>query len=321
MLSDLPGPVAIVAHDAGGANQLLAWLDAATADRLRPCLVGPALALWQRAGRGPVLSLEEALDGAAVLLSGTGWASDLEHDARRLARQRGIHAIAVLDHWTNYPARFERHGSVVLPDELWVTDEEALALARATFPEVPVRLQPNAYLAAQVAEVHARAASCAPGEPPHVLYVLEPIRAAWGAPPELDGREGEFAALDFFMSGLDRAGVPRHSRIRLRPHPSDPPGKYDAWLAHQGELGLDIALDTHDTLAAALGWADTVVGCQTYAMVVALAAGRRVISTVPPWAPPCVLPQSGIEHLSAVAPFYRRMPLSEPHALTTQVSP
>lgn len=303
MIHELQAPLAIVAHDAGAANHLLAWLDAAPAlPALRPCLAGPALALWQRAGHGPVLALDEALDGAATLLSGTGWASDLEHEARRLARQRGIDSIAVLDHWTNYPARFERGGEVVLPDALWVSDADALALARATFPDVPVTQQPNAYLAAQVAEVQATLHT----GPARVLYVLEPIRDAWGAPPELDGRAGEFAALDFFIAGLERMNLARTSCIRLRPHPSDPPGKYAAWLNRQTAAGLDIGLDSQGSLAAALGWADTVAGCQTYAMVVALAAGRRVISTVPPWAPPCVLPHAGIEHLT--------------QALTTQVS-
>jgi len=41
-----------------------------------------------------------------------------------------------------------------------------------------------------------------------------------------------------------------------------------------------------------------VVGCESFALVVALAAGRRVCSTLPPWAPPCRLPQPGIVRLA-----------------------
>jgi hypothetical protein len=317
MLNDLSMPVALVAHDAGAANHLLAWLAACEQPiELRPCLAGPALALWQKAGRGPVMTLEQALEGAATVLSGTGWASDLEHAARIGARDRGLHSIAVIDHWTNYPARFERAGVVVLPDELWVADAEAAALARTSFPGVPVRQQPNLYLAAQVAEVHALEGggkSRAADGRTHVLYLLEPIRDAWGALAE----PGEFAALDYFMARLDAvqphpagglaaAGPGAASVIRLRPHPSDPPGKYDAWLARHG--AHDIGLDPHAGLAQALAWSDTVAGCQTYAMVVALAAGRRVISTVPPWAPPCVLPQPGIVRLSVVPPHAAEPP-------------
>ena len=109
---------------------------------------GPAAALWQ-AAQLPVPSLatlEQALEGTTALLSGTGWASDLEHQARRLARKRGLRSIAVIDHWVNYSSRFERHGAIVLPDEFWVADEDALAEARRCFPGRKVILQPNTYL-------------------------------------------------------------------------------------------------------------------------------------------------------------------------------
>ena len=52
-------------------------------------------------------------------------------------------AIAFLDHWTNYPERFLRKGIQHLPDELWVGDEDTERLARADFPNVPIRLVPN----------------------------------------------------------------------------------------------------------------------------------------------------------------------------------
>jgi hypothetical protein len=298
MIADLDSPLALVAHDAGAANHMLAWLRDAGPVRLAPSLGGPALALWQREyGAAPLAGLEGALEGARTLLSGTGWASDLEHEARRLARRKGVRSIAVLDHWTNYRARFERGGETILPDEIWVSDEHALALANAAFPTVRVVRQPNAYLAGLVREVAGLPrAAAAPGRP-RLLYVLEPIRDAWGEREQ----PGEFAALDFFIEHLDRLGLDGKPELRLRPHPSDPPGKYAAWIARQG--GGRVALDPAPTLAAALAWADVVAGCQTYAMVVALAAGRRVVCSIPPWAPACVLPHAGIVALSALPPW------------------
>jgi hypothetical protein len=297
MLAELQAPLALVAHDAGAANHLLAWLNAGDLGEgaILPCLDGPALTLWQRSGqRHSLLGLDETLKEGATLLSGTGWASDLEHEARRQARERGIPTIAVIDHWTNYRERFVRYGEVVLPDQVWVTDPHAAELARELLPGVPVQLQPNRYLQAQVAEVQALQAPPAPG--PRVLYVLEPIRDAWGELPQ----PGELSALDFFAEHLAALDLDAATPIRLRPHPSDPPGKYDAWLARHRHRHLDVALDDSPSLAAGLAWADTVAGCQTYAMVVALAAGRRVVSTVPPWAPPCVLPHPEIIRLSAL---------------------
>lgn len=282
-------PLAVVAHDAGAANHMLAWL-ADEAD-LRPALTGPALALWRQArGDGPQMSTAEALDGAATLVSGTGWASNHEHDARRMARERGIRSIAVIDHWTNYRARFVRDGETVLPDEIWVSDPHARAMAEGLFEGVKVVEKPNAYLAAQLRQVLELETAHPAGS--RVLYVLEPIRQAWGELPEA----GEFAALDFFADHLDLLDLGPNTQVRLRPHPSDAAGKYDAWLSRRADPRF--ALDREPALAAALAWSGVVAGCQTYAMVVALASGRKVFSTIPPWAPPCILPHPGIIKLS-----------------------
>jgi hypothetical protein len=290
MIEGLHRPLAVVAHDAGAANHILAWMEG---EQPALCLAGPAEALW-RVRHGEVLhiALDAAISGAATVITGTGWASTLEHDARRLARQKGITSVAVIDHWTNYPDRFIRDGEQVLPDEIWVTDGYAQTIAQSAFPGVRVLNQPNAYLAKLVDEVVSQQLSFPTSALDRVLYVLEPIRQAWGELAE----PGEFAALDYFIAHRALAGIAPGAEIRLRPHPSDPPGKYDAWLERQGNPR--ITLDQAPTLAAGLAWANAVAGCQTYAMVVALACGRTVISTIPAWAPPCVLPHLGIIRLS-----------------------
>jgi hypothetical protein len=295
----LARPLTVVAHDAGAANHIFAWLDG---EQPALCLAGPARALWQaryqKTGRGsvqyslPESGLEAALAGAATVITGTGWESSLEHDARKLARGQGIRSIAVIDHWTNYADRFVRNGEQVLPDEIWVSDPYAAEIAQAAFPTVRVVQQANAYLAGLVAEIESRQQPAAAQGNDCVLYVLEPIRHLWGELAE----PGEFLALDYFMANLQCAPIAADADIRMRPHPSDPPGKYDAWLARQANPR--VSLDRSASLADALAWSNVVAGCQTYAMVLALACGRTVISTIPAWAPPCTLPQLDIRHLS-----------------------
>lgn len=289
---ELASPLAVAAHDAGAANLIIGWLRGRRDLEVRTCLAGPAVGLWTTAfGEPQILPPAEALRGAAALLSGTSYASELEHQARALAKAQDIHSIGVIDHWVNYPDRFLRAGSRVLPDEIWVADEDALAIAAACFPGIAVRQQPNLYLADLVAQV--RVADCEPhpATARRVLYALEPIRHAWTA----GGTAGEFQALDYFVQCGRQLGLDGTAEIRLRPHPSDPPGKYDAWLARHADWNLRI--DPSASLAQSIAWADTVVGCETYALVVGLAAGRRVVSTLPPHAPRCRLPMKGIIHL------------------------
>ena len=50
--------------------------------------------------------------------------------ARDLAKQKGISTIGVIDHWVNYKERFVLNGVELLSDEIWVTDDEALILAK-----------------------------------------------------------------------------------------------------------------------------------------------------------------------------------------------
>ena len=118
----LATPTAVVCHDAGAASLILGWLKADNNLLTRVFFQGPAEVLWRSCFpcRPLCSSLEEALDGAHFLLSGTGWASALEHRARLMANARGIHSVAVLDHWINYAERFERDGYVQWPDEVSV---------------------------------------------------------------------------------------------------------------------------------------------------------------------------------------------------------
>lgn len=285
LIIDLPAPVAVVCHDAGAANQIVSWLRADGAPgRIRPYMAGPARKIWMEAFAGQDLmpSMSEALAGAASLLSGTGWASDLEHEARRAARRSGMRSAAMVDHWVNYEARFVRGGSKLLPDEIWVVDDYALALAQKAFAGCDVRLKEDAYARQMVAGV--RPIAQVHGN--RLLYLLEPMRNDWGR-----HEQGEFQALDYLLARLPDLDLPQDTVVTLRPHPSDPPGKYADYL--HGPHAYRIELD-EGSLADALSSARWVAGCESFALTLALRAGRTVFCSLPPWAPACRLPHADL---------------------------
>ena len=291
--SELASPLAVAAHDAGAANLIIGWLRGRGDLEVRTCLAGPAVDLWTAVfGKPQIRSPIEALLDAATLLSGTSYASNLEHQARAQAKASGIHSIGVIDHWVNYPDRFLRDGNQVLPDEIWVADEDALAIASDCFPGIAVRQQSNLYLTELVAQVRMAGFDARPAAVRRVLYALEPIRHEWAK----GDVAGEFQALDYFIQRGRQLGLDETAEIRIRPHPSDLPWKYDTWLARHAD-NYNLRIDPSASLAQSIAWADTVVGCETYALVVALAAGRQVVSTLPPHATRCRLPLKGIIHL------------------------
>lgn len=297
MIHSLRKPIAVVVHDAGAANHILAMIKNLGNEPIRVCAKGPALTIWKIYFPHANFfdNVENTLDGAATLISGTGWASNLEHDARKIAKNLRIKSIAMVDHWTNYSARFIRDGVEVLPEDIWVTDEHAKALAIQTFPNVNIIQILNLYLDTLVKEVHKFECLQSKRDTNNLLYVLEPVRDAWGP----GNVAGEFVALNYFISNLELLGLGHDLTIRLRPHPSDPIGKYDQWIEDQ--KNVQIFLDENRSLAEAIACADVVVGCQTYAMVIALAAGKKVFSSNPPNVLPCLLPQKGIVSLSSLS--------------------
>ena len=292
----LRSPVSVVCHDAGAANLVFAWLrewaEAGLLDKheFKILLQGPAKKAWQLEPV-PLLQMQlhtelsSALTGCQSVLTGTGWASSLEHDARQLAATLHIPSIAVIDHWVNYNQRFERDGVEVFPNQIWVSDFYAAELATKLFKDITIVELPNTYLKNLVKRI-----APVPKDCKNLLYVLEPIRNDWGR-----GELGEFQALDFFVNSLEMVVGQEPVHITLRPHPSDPPDKYNDWL--KAHSSLDIALDHHNELSGAIAQARWVVGAETFAMVVASAAARKTYSSLPPWANRCSLPISEIIHL------------------------
>ena len=295
----------MVAHDAGAARLLFSWLQPLQR-QLRFFVQGPALQILEkeRPDINACERLEACLDRRQLLLTGTGWSSDLEHRARMCAAQRNIPSIAVLDHWVNYQERFEREGRIALPDGIWVADAEASTLARKQFPELPVQELPNHWLNQLIADVmrsrsthethkHQRAAG-------NLLYLLEPLRDhATGEP---NGQE--FAALDYWLEQLPELITDGHIQedrqtlqLRLRPHPSEAPGKYESWIRNHRHA-WPLQLDPHPSLAASLAHADLTFGCETQALVAAMACDLPAFSTLPPTAPPCRLPHRQLRHLA-----------------------
>lgn len=284
--------LAVIAHDAGGAEILSSYVRR----EKPPCLLalaGPALKVFERKlGRLETVALERAVAESTSVLCGTGWQSDFEFSAVKLARRLGKPVTSYIDHWVNYRERFVRNGETCLPDEIWVGDADALALAGREFPGTPVRLVANPYFEDVKAEVLAETA-CAPrGERAarEILYICEPVRD-----PTLYGYT-EAEPLRYLLANVAALdAVP--GRVVLRLHPSESPDKYD-WAVSPAPVS--VVMGGSGTLAADLARADLVAGCNSAALVVGTLVGKRVVTCIPPGGKPCALPQAGIERLQDI---------------------
>jgi hypothetical protein len=285
--------ITVVCHDAGGAEIVSSYIRQTGLECLY-VVEGPACKIFERKlGLIQTLPLEVAIRQSSSILCGTSWQSDIEINAIKLARSLGKRSIAFLDHWVNYRDRFIRMDEIFLPDEIWVGDAMAEAMAKKIFPRLPVTVIDNPYMRdirQELAEIKMQRV------PNHesisLLYVCEPVSEHallrhgnarfWGY------EEGD--ALRYFLSNVSALGRPIE-RILIRPHPSERTEKY-IWA--QQEFELPIEMGGVRTLLEEIIDSDVVLGCESMAMVIGLLAGKKVVSCIPPGGRACVLPHTEI---------------------------
>lgn len=295
--------IAVVSHDAGGAEILSSWLRQSQESY---CLVlgGPAKAIFQRKlGDCQCRPLEQAIELCEWVLCGTSWQSNLEKQAIAQAKMANKKVVAYLDHWVEFEGRFKNQGITMYPDEIWVGDVDAEKIARKLFPDATVVLKLNPYFEDLQLELAATKESPRDAQKYSVLYVCEPLseQALLQYGDERYFGYTEEDALRFFFENIDTLGR-AVSEIKIRPHPSESKDKYE-WARQANSLVIETA--STKTLIEQIVESDVVVGCESMAMVVALLAKKRVISSIPPGGQVCGLPQASIEHLQLLVTKYR----------------
>ncbi|MBW0434113.1 hypothetical protein HGB47_10845 [Leptospira yasudae] len=287
--------IAIVSHDAGGAEILSSYVKK-YADQYSYVLEGPAVNVFERKlGKIHIVSLEDAILKSEKVITGTSWQSDIEKRAISRAKSKGIKVASFLDHWVNYRERFTYKDQLVLPDEIWTGDDEAKKLAQAEFPNAKVYLLENPYFESLQDELSLfKTKKKTEGD--DLLFVCENIKdhseREHGSPSYWGFTEED--AIDFFFENIKKITNRLNSCV-FRPHPSDPSGKYD-WVLKKYDF-YPVQISNEKTLFEQIAQADIVLGCESMAMVMGLLAGKKTISCIPPQGKKISLPQKNIIEL------------------------
>lgn len=221
----------------------------------------------------------------------------LPEEAAILLRTVQVHLLdtsAMLDHWVNFESRFRRGGVMSLPDEIWVVDDIALALAKESFA-VPTKKVENYYFREILAEA-ALISSSKRSDPQcdRVLFLCEPIEqcaATFHASDYYGYTETE--ALQFAIDNISL--ITRNPfELLIRPHPSEPNKSYESIRSTDSRLTV---VSRGRSLVQDIVESTIVIGCESMAMIVAIELGKRVISCIPPRGKRCSLPHREIVHL------------------------
>lgn len=134
--------IGIAANDVGGAQQIYNLMK--TLDKPFVALLnGPAIKVFENGNINyQLLKSESDLLECELVITGSGWMSNLEFNVLRLCQLNLIPCLTILDHWVNYRARFSRDFDLV-PNMLAVTNQLALSFAKKEFLKTPIFLIPD----------------------------------------------------------------------------------------------------------------------------------------------------------------------------------
>lgn len=291
--------VGVVCHDAGGAEIVSEWLLQSGLD-FNCCLAGPALEIFKYKFKDiNNITLDLLINKSDWLLCGSSWQSNLEKDAIKHSIKAKKRSVVCLDHWINYEDRFTADGVLTLPNELWVFDRHAYQIATELFTNVTIKKIDNPYfqkIKLDLEDAYRNGINI----DVDILYVCEPVKEhamiKYGDENFLGYTEE--SALNFFF---DNIGILPFNvnRVVVRPHPSEPKGKYDWVLSYKTDI-LDITIGGDSSLISEIVRSKCIVGCESMAMVVGILAGKIIYSSIPNHGRPCVLPHPEILSLASI---------------------
>jgi len=247
--------IGIAAHDAGGAEQI-SWLLRNLPQKVLAYIDGPAKRIFENSGIlfDRVDQLSEVME-CDLVITGSGWMSQLEVTAIKEAKLRNIPCITVLDHWVNYLERFGKDEESQ-PQILAVTNSVALHMAQEKFPNKVVWLLPDFQI-----ENYQKAIKDAKNISTRALVLLEPTSTI----------DSMFAIDNFVIKDLIESAILLKqarglSTILIRPHPShmDDPSIVDKLNGFPGEFEISKSASLLEDLEIS----EVVLGLSSYALYI-----------------------------------------------------
>lgn len=297
--------IGIISHDAGGAEILSSWVkDNYNKYDFIFFLDGPAKSIFEKNLKTNNINKDnlctnEFINLCDFLICGTSWQSNLEKNFIRACKIKRKKIISILDHWINYRERFILDGKIILPNEIWVTNDYAFEIADSVFRDVKVKQIKDHYSNILKKKILKYSKMNLSKETQKILYVCEPIREhaeiQYGDENYLGYTEE--SAVRYFLENLNLLDMTL-KKILIRPHPSEQSIKYN-WLIDEFQE-LNIEISSKNELIEEILSSDAVIGCESMALVIGMLAEKRVISSIPPGGRECVLPHQSIEKLKDI---------------------
>lgn len=170
--------------------------------------------------------------GYDVVVCGTSLHAPLERRLIALARETGIPTVAYCDMGWAIDRRLREGDDWMLPDRLWVPDDETkAAAAEVRWPRpLPIDIVGNT----MIDDLIRRRAGAAAGQGAHIRFVSEPASIEFP-----NARVDEFACAETLLAAVRSVG---ETPVVIRTHPAEPQEAWRRWTYARRDRG--VALDT-----------------------------------------------------------------------------
>ena len=261
--------ILLCSHDAGGANLLLAWALAHPENSYEALLSGPAINIYETSKLNYTQheSIKRLPNSIDKFISSTGWQTDWEKTLIEFCIGNEKDVTVYLDHWVNYRARFINKGKTLVPNCIWVVDEEALNIVKKEMPEViKIEVVGNYYEENIINNILGN--QSVPVDSSSILLCLEPIRDKEVKPMFLWENLLRFLNTEF-----------KNCQFVIRPHPSGEPDGTE--YLQNGLANSSIVKISQNTLEVDLSCCHTVIGYQSSIFSIAHKLNKNVMSYFP----------------------------------------
>jgi len=312
------GTIFVVSFEAGAANILSSFLKNRVISNkgcyraIKYCLAGPAMNIFETKLKDiDIATLQDVskLNPAAdIVFTGRSLIPELERDAIKLAKSNKIKVVTFLDHWVNYEGGFlpvSKKGSCskqelldYLPDEVIIGDVYADETIKKTrIPYDKIRFAENEYFN----YVKCFFKSNKPAAVRRALYLSEPIyddlKQIYN-----DGNVWGFNEFDVVKDLVSAAPVFKEigfDELAVRLHPNEAGEKYDDIIRKGATEILKISISKNQKLEEDIAKSSLVVGMESMGLVIAMFAGKKVVSYLPKSAvKKCSLPHKELIHIN-----------------------
>lgn len=203
--------ILVVSNDVGGANIIKNFIDYYKV-RAKYYLRGPALNIFKKKIQ---YSLVNKIKESDVIITGTGWQTNIEYKAIKYAKKFNKICLTFIDHWINYKKRFVRNKKLVHPNIILVFDKQSQLQIKKIFKKMVrvVRVKNFYFLNFKKKVKKFKLLS------KNILYLSSNYDNALKNNTDL-------ALLKKFLKKIEKLNEYKNFEIDIKPHPTESLNKY-----------------------------------------------------------------------------------------------